>query len=196
MTVLDTEPIVGGHMLVDALLANGVDTAFRVPGESYLPVLDGLYEHRDQIALHVCRHEGGAAFMAEACGKKLTGKPGICLVTRGPGACNASIGVHAAAQDAHRDRVVLSWNGDGSFMTNGQELATAVRYGLDVVFVVVNNGIFGTIRSTSKCTIRAAPMEPGSTIRTSARRRTLIRDPCHALPSTLRKADATRSNAQ
>ena len=92
-------PMIGGHILAEALLANGVDTAFCVPGESYLPVLDGLYERRDRIALYVCRQEGGAAFMAEAYGK-LTGRPGIALVTRGPGACNASIGVHSAAQDS------------------------------------------------------------------------------------------------
>lgn len=93
------EPMIGGHILADALVANGVDTAFCVPGESYLPVLDGLYERRDKIALHVCRQEGGAAFMAEAYGK-LTGRPGVALVTRGPGACNASIGVHSAMQDS------------------------------------------------------------------------------------------------
>ncbi len=93
------EPTIGGHILADALVANGVDTVFCVPGESYLPVLDGLYEHRDKIALHVCRQEGGAAFMAEAYGK-LTGRPGVALVTRGPGACNASIGVHSAMQDS------------------------------------------------------------------------------------------------
>ena len=92
-------PMIGGHILAEALLANGVDTAFCVPGESYLPVLDGLYERRDRIALYVCRQEGGAAFMAEAYGK-LTGRPGVALVTRGPGACNASIGVHSAAQDS------------------------------------------------------------------------------------------------
>ena len=90
---------IGGHILADALAINGVDTVFCVPGESYLPLLDGLYEHRDRIALYVCRQEGGAAFMADAYGK-LTGRPGICLVTRGPGACNASIAVHNAAQDS------------------------------------------------------------------------------------------------
>lgn len=89
----------GGHILADALAQNGVDTVFCVPGESYLPLLDGLYEHRERIALYVCRQEGGAAFMADAYGK-LTGRPGICLVTRGPGACNASIAVHNAAQDS------------------------------------------------------------------------------------------------
>jgi acetolactate synthase-1/2/3 large subunit len=90
---------IGGHLLVDALDAQGVDTVFCVPGESYLAVLDGLYEARERIRLIVCRHEGGAAYMAEAYGK-LTGTPGICMVTRGPGAANASIGVHTAMQDS------------------------------------------------------------------------------------------------
>ncbi len=89
----------GGQILVDQLKIHGADLAFCVPGESYLPVLDALYEHRDTIRLITCRHESGAANMAEAYGK-LTGKPGICLVTRGPGATNASIGVHTAFQDS------------------------------------------------------------------------------------------------
>ena len=89
----------GGKILVDALVTHGVDRAFCVPGESYLAVLDALYDVREQIDLIVCRQEGGAAFMAEAYGK-LTGKPGICFVTRGPGATNAAIGVHTAQQDS------------------------------------------------------------------------------------------------
>ena len=89
----------GGQLLVDALKVHGVDTAFCVPGESYLAVLDALYDAREAIKLIVCRQEGGAANMAEAYGK-LTGKPGICLVTRGPGATNAAIGVHTAFQDS------------------------------------------------------------------------------------------------
>ena len=89
----------GGRVLVDQLKIHGVDTAFCVPGESYLDVIDSLYEHRESIRLIVCRQEGGAAFMAEAYGK-CTGKPGICFVTRGPGATNASIGVHTAFQDS------------------------------------------------------------------------------------------------
>lgn len=88
-----------GHLLVEALVAQGVDTVFGVPGESYLAVLDGFHEHRDRIRFVACRQEGGAAFMAEAQGK-LTGRPGICFVTRGPGATNASIGVHTAFQDS------------------------------------------------------------------------------------------------
>jgi len=88
-----------GHALVEALIAQGVHTAFGVPGESYLAVLDGFHEHRDKIRFIGCRQEGGAAFMAEAQGK-LTGRPGICFVTRGPGATNASIGLHTAFQDS------------------------------------------------------------------------------------------------
>ncbi len=89
----------GGQILVDQLKIHGADIAFCVPGESYLPMLDALYENRDSIRLITCRHESGAANMAEAYGK-LTGNPGICLVTRGPGATNASIGVHTAFQDS------------------------------------------------------------------------------------------------
>lgn len=88
-----------GHLLVECLMAQGVDTAFGVPGESYLAVLDGLHAHRDRIRFITCRQEGGAAFMAEAYGK-LTGRPGVCMVTRGPGATNAAIGVHTAFQDS------------------------------------------------------------------------------------------------
>ncbi|MNK47627.1 Acetolactate synthase isozyme 2 large subunit [compost metagenome] len=89
----------GGQHVVRALLEHGVDTVFGVPGESYLDVLDALYAEQDRIRLVSCRHEGAAAFMAEAHGK-LTGRPGICMVTRGPGATNASIGVQTAFQDS------------------------------------------------------------------------------------------------
>jgi acetolactate synthase-1/2/3 large subunit len=89
----------GGAVLVDALRIHGVDTTFCVPGESYLAALDALYDAQDDIRLIVARQDGGASYMAEAYGK-VTGKPGICFVTRGPGATNASIGVHAAYQDS------------------------------------------------------------------------------------------------
>jgi len=89
----------GGAVLVDALRIHGVETAFCVPGESYLAALDALYDAQDEIRLIVARQDGGAAYMAEAYGK-VTGKPGVCFVTRGPGATNASIGVHAAYQDS------------------------------------------------------------------------------------------------
>ena len=88
-----------GHALVEALIAQGIDTCFGVPGESYLAVLDGFFEHQDRIRFIACRQEGGAAFMADAQGK-LSGRPGICFVTRGPGATNASIGVHTAFHDS------------------------------------------------------------------------------------------------
>ncbi len=90
-------PRSGGQLIVDALAIHGVDTVFGVPGESYLAVLDAL--HDSQIRFIINRQEGGAAFMADAYGK-LTGKPGICFVTRGPGATNAAIGVHTAYQDS------------------------------------------------------------------------------------------------
>ena len=88
----------GGQILVDCLQAQGVERVFAVPGESYLAVLDAFYDI-SAIELITCRQEGGAAMMAEAHGK-LTGQPGICFVTRGPGATNASAGVHIARQDS------------------------------------------------------------------------------------------------
>lgn len=88
----------GGELIVEALKRHGIDTVFCVPGESFLPILDALYD-TDGIRVVTCRHEHGAAMMAEAHGK-LTGRPAVCLVTRGPGACNAAIGVHTAFQDS------------------------------------------------------------------------------------------------
>jgi acetolactate synthase-1/2/3 large subunit len=87
----------GGQLLVDQLVVHGVDVAFGVPGESYLAVLDAL--HDAPIRFVSCRHEVGAANMADAYGK-LTGRPGVCLVTRGPGATHAAGGVHTACQDS------------------------------------------------------------------------------------------------
>jgi len=88
-----------GHLIVECLVAQGVEVAFGVPGESYLGVLDGFHAYRDKIRFVINRNEGGAAFMAEAVGK-MTRRPGVCFVTRGPGATNASIGVHTAFQDS------------------------------------------------------------------------------------------------
>jgi acetolactate synthase-1/2/3 large subunit len=89
----------GGQLLADALVANGASHVFAVPGESYLDLLDGLYAARNRVQLITCRFEAGAVHMAEAQGK-LTGKPGVAIVTRGPGACHAAIGVHVAMQDS------------------------------------------------------------------------------------------------
>jgi acetolactate synthase I/II/III large subunit len=90
-------PRTGGRIVVDQLVANGIDAAFCVPGESFLAVLDAL--HDAPVKLVTCRHEAAAANMAVAYGK-LTGRPGVCLATRGPGATQASVGVHTAAQDS------------------------------------------------------------------------------------------------
>jgi len=94
-----TDKRIAGHLLVECLVAQGATHAFGVPGESFLAALDGFHLHEDAIRFVICRQEGGAAFMAEAHGK-LTGRPGVCFVTRGPGATNASIGVHTAFQDS------------------------------------------------------------------------------------------------
>lgn len=92
------EPITGGQAIVELLRRNGIDRVFTVPGESFLPVLDALHDAPD-IELVVCRQEGGASMMAEAYAK-VTGRPGVCFVTRGPGSANALAGLHVAAQDS------------------------------------------------------------------------------------------------
>ena len=95
---MTSQTLNGGQLLVRELLTHGVQHVFCVPGESFLAVLDALHD-APQIAVTVCRQEGGTAMMAEAQGK-LTGQPGICMVTRGPGATNASAGIHIAMQDS------------------------------------------------------------------------------------------------
>jgi acetolactate synthase-1/2/3 large subunit len=89
----------GGEIVVANLLAQRATHAFGVPGESFLAVLDALHGVRERLPFIICRQEGGAAYMAEAYGK-LTGRPGIAFVTRGPGASNAAVGIHTAMQDA------------------------------------------------------------------------------------------------
>ena len=123
MTV-STSPKIGGHLLVECLVAQGVTHAFGVPGESYLAVLDGFYLHADKIKFIINRQEGGAAYMAEAHGK-LTGRPGICFVTRGPGATNASIGVHTAFQDS---TPMVLFVGDVASDTRDREAFQEVNY--------------------------------------------------------------------
>jgi acetolactate synthase-1/2/3 large subunit len=92
-------PRMGGRILADALVAQGIDHVFEVPGESFLDTLDGLYDVRQKLKLVTCRFEAGAVHMAEAYGK-LTGRPAAAFVTRGPGACHGAIGVHVAMQDS------------------------------------------------------------------------------------------------
>jgi acetolactate synthase-1/2/3 large subunit len=113
-----------GHLLVQCLVAQGVTHAFGVPGESYLAVLDGFHACSDDIQFIINRQEGGAAFMAEAHGK-LTGRPGICFVTRGPGATNASIGVHTAFQDS---TPMILFVGDVASDTRDREAFQEVDY--------------------------------------------------------------------
>jgi acetolactate synthase-1/2/3 large subunit len=93
------KPRLGGHVLASALVAQGIDHVFEVPGESFLDTLDGLHDVGDRLKLITCRFEAGAVNMAEAYGK-LTGRPAAAMVTRGPGACHGAIGVHVAMQDS------------------------------------------------------------------------------------------------
>tara|TARA_R110002126_G_scaffold291744_1_gene456575 strand:- start:181455 stop:183146 length:1692 start_codon:yes stop_codon:yes gene_type:complete len=102
----------GGRILADQLRLLGADTVFCVPGESFLDLLDGLYAHQDDIKVIACRHESGASNMADAYGK-MTGKPGICVVTRGPGATNAANGIHTAFQDSTPMIVLIGQVGRG-----------------------------------------------------------------------------------
>ncbi|MDD2924528.1 thiamine pyrophosphate-binding protein [Rhodoferax sp.] len=117
-------PEIAGHLLVQCLISQGVTHAFGVPGESYLAVLDGFHHYRDQIQFIINRQEGGAAFMAEAHGK-LTRRPGVCFVTRGPGATNASIGLHTAFQDS---TPMVLFVGDVASDTRDREAFQEVNY--------------------------------------------------------------------
>jgi len=114
-----------GHLLVQCLIAQGVTHAFGVPGESYLAVLDGFHAHAEEIQFVTCRQEGGAAFMADAQGR-LTGRPGVCFVTRGPGATNASIGIHTAFQDS---TPMVLFVGDVASDTRDREAFQEVDFG-------------------------------------------------------------------
>ena len=92
-------PKTGGQLIAESLDTNEVKYVFCVPGESYLGALDALFDKKKNIKVINARHEAGAANMAESYGK-ITGRPGVALVTRGPGACHASVGVHIAHQDS------------------------------------------------------------------------------------------------
>lgn len=116
----------GGQLVVECLKNFGATKAFGVPGESYLPILNALHDTKGELDFITCRQEGGAAFMAAAWGK-LTGEPGICMVTRGPGATNASIGVHTAKQDSVPMILIV---GQVSTDHLGREAFQEVDYGL------------------------------------------------------------------
>ena len=115
---------IAGHLLVECLVHQGVRHAFGVPGESFLAVLDGFHAYREEIQFVINRQEGGAAFMAEAHGK-LTNRPGVCFVTRGPGATNASIGVHTAFQDS---TPMVLFVGDVASESRDREVFQEVNY--------------------------------------------------------------------
>lgn len=106
------ESRIAGHVLVEQLVALGADTVFCVPGESFLGVLDGLYEHAESIRVITNRQEGGTAMMASAYGQ-LTGRPGIAMVTRGPGATNAARSPRRSSRSGTRTGCPNMWPGPG-----------------------------------------------------------------------------------
>ena len=114
----------GGKVLADALVAQGIDHVFEVPGESFLDTLDGLYDQGGKIKLVTCRFEAGAVNMADAYGK-LTGRPAAAMVTRGPGACHGAIGVHVAFQDS---TPMLLFVGQIPHMDTGRDAFQEVDY--------------------------------------------------------------------
>ena len=125
---INTRIRTGGHILIEQLALHGADTAFGVPGESFLAALDGMYQSQ-RVRFINARQEGGAAMMAEAYGK-MTGRPGIVFATRGPGATNASFGVHVAFQDS-TPMILLHRPGrarhDGARSVPGDRLSADVR---------------------------------------------------------------------
>lgn len=114
----------GGEILIDGLIGLGASTAFCVPGESYLGALDAIYDRQDRFRLITCRQEGGAAYMADAWGK-LNNNPGICFVSRGPGASNAMVGIHTAFQDS---TPLLCFVGQISRIDRGREAFQELDY--------------------------------------------------------------------
>ncbi|MBC3191077.1 thiamine pyrophosphate-binding protein [Pseudonocardia sp. C8] len=154
----------GGHALVEQLVAHGVTRAYGVPGESYLAVLDGMHEHGDRLSFVATRQEGGAALMAAAHGR-LTGRPGICMVTRGPGATNAAIGVHVAAQDASPMLLLVGQvprreRGRRAF----QEIDYSVMFGGIAKAVVEINEPARVPELTSRALTLATSGEPGPVV--------------------------------
>ena len=114
----------GGQVLIDTLIGQGIDLAYCVPGESFLAALDAMHDVQDRFRMIVCRHEASAANMAEATGK-LTGKPGICFVTRGPGSSQAAVGIHTAQQDS---TPMILFVGQVSYADLGREAFQELDY--------------------------------------------------------------------
>ena len=149
----------GGEVLVDQLIVNGVQHVFCVPGESYLAALDAFHDR--PVTVTVCRQEGGAAMMAEAVGK-LTGRPGICFVTRGPGATNASPGLHIA-----RDPTYLNWryrSSPRSYVRVGDAIITHAHWqGLScaVVCETADTGSLRRATAAADADVAVALVNPG-----------------------------------
>ena len=153
-----------GEALVATLLAHGVRAGFAVPGESYLAVLEALRHVQDRFQLITCRHEGGAGFAAEAYGK-LTRNPGVAFVTRGPGATNAAIGVHTAAQDSSPmvlfiGQIPSTHKGREAF----QEIDYQAMFGIIAKAVIEPTGPDDVARATAEALDTARVGRPGPVV--------------------------------
>ena len=146
----------GSEILADALKNNGVDLVYHVPGESFISVLDSLGRHHASIRQVSCRHEGGMTVMAEAYGK-LTGRPGIAFVTRGPGATNAASGIHTAFQDSSPMILFV-----GQVIRSQMEREAFQAYDFRQMFAPMAKWV-AQIDDASRIPEKAYPSEPGLT---------------------------------
>jgi acetolactate synthase-1/2/3 large subunit len=154
----------GGQLLVESLMALGATRGFGVPGESYLAVLDALHDARGRLEFVLCRNEGGAAFMAAAWGK-LTLQPGLCFVTRGPGATNASIGIHTAMQDSAPMIVFVGQVGTGMKGREAfQEIDYAAVFGTMAKWAVEIDDVARIPELLSRAWITATTGRPGPVV--------------------------------
>ncbi|MGQ0564631.1 MAG: thiamine pyrophosphate-binding protein [Gemmobacter sp.] len=154
----------GGKLLVESLVALGATRTFGVPGESYLAVLDALHDTQGRLDFVLCRNEGGAAFMAAAWGK-LTGSPGICMVTRGPGVTNASIGIHTAMQDSAPMIVFVGQVGtDMSGREAFQEIDYAAVFGTMAKWAVEITSVDRIPEILSRAWVTATTGRPGPVV--------------------------------
>lgn len=170
----------GGQMLIETLIAEGANLAFCVPGESYLAALDAMYDVQDKFRMIVCRHEASATNMAEASGK-LTGQPGICFVTRGPGSSHSAIGIHTAQQDSTPLIVFVGQAGRDHLQREAfQEVDYGQMYGKFAKWVVQIDDANRIPELVSRAFHVAVNGRPGPVV--VALPEDMLKDPCTALP--------------
>ncbi|HWA50498.1 MAG TPA: thiamine pyrophosphate-binding protein [Dongiaceae bacterium] len=184
----------GGQVLIDTLIAEGADMAFSVPGESFLAALDAMHDVQDKFRLIVCRHEASATNMAEATGK-LTGRPGIAFVTRGPGSSHAAIGIHTAQQDSTPLIVFVGQAGREHLLREAfQEVDYGQMYGKFAKWVVQIDDAERIPELVSRAFHVAVNGRPGPVV--VAIPEDVLKDPCAAaVPAPFKRTIAAPSAA-